>query len=77
MKLGSNRVQIILLRNSGHPSIIGLTGIALFNSQGNPITVKNDNVKAPSGVKVMRLFDGINKTVDEDHMFEAVLKRDF
>ena len=26
-KLGTNKVQIILVRNRGHPSIIGLTGI--------------------------------------------------
>jgi hypothetical protein len=26
-KLGTNKVKIVLLRNRGHPSIIGLTGI--------------------------------------------------
>ena len=36
-----------------------------------------ENVKAPNSIKVMKLFNGINKTTNEEEMFTTVFKRDF
>lgn len=76
-KLGTNKVQIILVRNRGHPSIIGLTGMEFLNMLGKPIPITMENVKTPNSIKVMKLFNGINKTNNEEEMFTTIFKRDF
>lgn len=65
-KLGTNKVQIILLRNRGHPSIIGLTGIEFYNTAGKVIPITIENVKVPNSIKVMKLFNSVNKTTNEE-----------
>ena len=62
-KLGKNKVAIILLKNRGHPSIIGLTSIEIFNSLGKYIQITMDNIKKPNNsLKAMKLFNGVNLT---------------
>ena len=64
-KLGTNKVKDVLLRNRGHPSIIGLTGIEFYNTSGKLIPILLENIKSQSP-KLLRLFNGIHQTVNEE-----------
>lgn len=61
-KLGTNKVDILLLKNHGHSSIIGLTGIQFYNCSNKIIPINANNIIAPNGVKVLKLFNNLNLT---------------
>lgn len=63
-KLGSNLLEIILLKNRGHPNIIGLTGIEIYNMNRTKVSLSAGNIISHSSSKIMKLFNGQNLTID-------------
>ena len=72
--LGDHIVRFRIISNRGHPSMVGLTSLELFDGNGEAIRIKKENIKQPANSqRVLNLFDGCNYTVDETHMWVAVL----
>ncbi len=62
-KLGTNKVKIVLLRNRGHASIIGLTAIYMYNTAYKQITITSDNIKSVTP-KLLKLFNTSSSTTN-------------
>ena len=75
-KLGTNLLEIILLKNRGHPNIIGLTGLEIYNMNRTKIPVSAANIISQGSAKIMKLFNGQNLTINEGNMYTGILSAD-
>nr|CAD7258594.1 unnamed protein product [Timema shepardi] len=70
--LTGQKLEISLMANWGHPSVIGLAGLEILGDGGKVILVKPHYLQCSSrSPDIYRLLDGDNVTTDENHMWNA------
>lgn len=70
MSISCKEIQLVLLSNWGLLNMIGLTGIELFTDQDTQISFAHAKISCNIGNdNLMRLVDGYNLTIDENHMW--------
>nr|CAD7458597.1 unnamed protein product [Timema tahoe] len=70
--LTGQKLEISLMANWGHPSLIGLAGLEILGDGGKVILVEPHYLQCSSrSPDIYRLLDGDNVTTDENHMWNA------
>nr|CAD7426793.1 unnamed protein product [Timema monikensis] len=70
--LAGQKLEISLMANWGHPSVIGLAGLEILGDGGKVILVEPHYLQCSSrSPDIYRLLDGDNVTTDENHMWNA------
>lgn len=44
---------------------------------GKLIPISLENIKSQSSAKLLKLFNGVSKTINEEEMFTTIIKRDY
>ncbi|XP_043465005.1 katanin-interacting protein-like isoform X2 [Leptopilina heterotoma] len=70
MSISCKEIQLVFISNWGLFNMIGLTGIELFTDQDTQISFAHAKITCNIGNdNLMRLIDGRNLTIDENHMW--------
>ncbi|XP_075231809.1 katanin-interacting protein-like [Lycorma delicatula] len=71
-----DNLTINILCNWGHKTMIGLTGVQVLGETGTPVDINNLRCSDTQCTwNVNRLLDGVNETMDPEHMWCIQLKR--
>ncbi|KAK3907893.1 Katanin-interacting protein [Frankliniella fusca] len=74
-KKGHQQLDIFLLSNWGHPSVIGLTGLEVMGPSGTLIPISPQDIHSEENrTHLHRLLDGENWTMDSTHMWSSEFK---
>ncbi|XP_051171419.1 katanin-interacting protein-like [Leptopilina boulardi] len=77
MSISCKEIQLVLISNWGLFNMIGLTGIELFTDQHTQISFAHAKISCNIGNdNLMRLIDGYNLTIDENHMWATQFSMD-
>ncbi|XP_039291059.1 katanin-interacting protein [Nilaparvata lugens] len=74
--LCTDSLQINIINNWGHNSMIGLTGLQVLGETDDPVHISRVSCSDPqSNHRISRIIDGENETTDAQHMWCAQVRR--